>query len=228
MRAPLMKYAFAKYAVAGALALSLAAGGAVVAQAALTQNPAEVRAGDYALESSHGKITWSVSHFGLSTYTGQFVNVKAELKLDPANPSASTLTATVPLTDVAPNDDRLKAHLQTADFFDTANHPTATFVSRSVTVDPSDPNEATVVGDLTLRGVTKPVTLDVDAFAEGRPVSVYGYFQDYSGRLGKGSDGLLRSRFGITFSDDDLHPDVFATVGSLTYMVQQQLIDQPT
>ena len=58
MRAPLMKYAFAKYAVAGALALSLAAGGAVVAQAALTQNPAEVRAGDYALESSHGKSVW--------------------------------------------------------------------------------------------------------------------------------------------------------------------------
>lgn len=48
------------------------------------------------------------------------------------------------------------------------------------------------------------VTLDVDAFADGRPVSVYGYFRDYSGRLGKGSDGLLRSRFGITFSDGNL------------------------
>ena len=147
-----MRTPFMKYALAGALALSLAAGGAVVAQAALTTNPAEVTAGNYDLESSHGKITWSVNHFGLSTYTGQFVNVKAQLKLDPANPSASTLTATIPLTDVAPNDDRLKAHLQTADFFDTANHPTATFVSRSVTVDPSDRNEATVVGDLTLKG----------------------------------------------------------------------------
>ena len=110
-----MRTPFVKYALAGALALSLAAGGAVVAQAALTTNPTEVTAGNYDLESSHGKITWSVNHFGLSTYTGQFVNVKAELKLDPANPSASTLTATIPLTDVAPNDDRLKAHLQTAD-----------------------------------------------------------------------------------------------------------------
>ena len=53
------------------------------------------------------------------------------------------------------NSDGLDAHLQTADFFDTANHPTATFVSRSVTIDPSDPSEATVVGDLTLRGVTR-------------------------------------------------------------------------
>ena len=98
-----MRTSFMKYAVAGAAALSLVAGGAVVAQAALTKNPAEVTAGTYDLESSHGKITWSVNHFGLSTYTGQFVNVKAVLKLDPANPSASTLTATVPLTDVAPN-----------------------------------------------------------------------------------------------------------------------------
>ncbi len=193
MRAPLMKYAFAKYAVAGALALSLAAGGAVVAQAALTQNPAEVRAGDYALESSHGKITWSVSHFGLSTYTGQFVNVKAELKLDPANPSASTLTATVPLTDVAPNDDRLKAHLQTADFFDTANHPTATFVSRSVTVDPSDPNEATVVGDLTLRGVTKPVTIEVEFNAAGSVMGAYKAGFD-------GEATIKRSDFGINYA----------------------------
>ena len=121
-----MRTPFMKYAVVGAAALSLIAGGAVVAQAALTKNPAEVTAGTYDLESSHGKITWSVNHFGLSTYTGQFVNVKAVLKLDPANPSASTLTATIPLTDVAPNDDRLKAHLQTADFFDTAQYPTAT------------------------------------------------------------------------------------------------------
>ncbi|MEN5362022.1 YceI family protein [Brevundimonas intermedia] len=192
MRTPFMKYA-AKYAIAGALALSLAAGGAVVAQAALTKNPAEVTAGNYDLESSHGKITWSVNHFGLSTYTGQFVNVKAELKLDPANPSASTLTATIPLTDVAPNDDRLKAHLQTADFFDTANHPTATFVSRSVTVDSDDANEATVVGDLTLRGVTKPVTIEVEFNGAGTVMGAY-----KSGFDGEAT--IKRSDFGINYA----------------------------
>ena len=192
MRTPFMKYA-AKYAVAGALALSVAAGGAVVAQAALTKNPAEVTAGNYDLESSHGKITWSVNHFGLSTYTGQFVNVKAELKLDPANPSASTLTATIPLTDVAPNDDRLKAHLQTADFFDTVNHPTATFVSRSVTVDSDDANEATVVGDLTLRGVTKPVTIEVEFNGAGTVMGAY-----KSGFDGEAT--IKRSDFGINYA----------------------------
>ena len=77
-----MRTPFMKYAVAGAAALSLVAGGAVVAQAALTKNPAEVTSGTYDLDSGHGKITWSVNHFGLSTYTGQFVNVKAELEIE--------------------------------------------------------------------------------------------------------------------------------------------------
>ena len=179
--------------VAGALALSLIGGG-VVAQAALTKVPSEVTAGAYDLESSHGKITWSVNHLGFSTYYGQFVNVKAELKLDTANPANSSLTATIPLTDVNPADDRLKAHLQTADFFDTANHPTATFVSRSVTVDSDDANEATVVGDLTLRGVTKPVTIEVE-FNQAGP-SMGGVYK-------AGFDGeatIKRSEFGINYA----------------------------
>ncbi len=179
--------------LAGAIALSLIGGGAVVAQAALTQNPAEVRAGDYALDSGHGKITWSVDHLGFSTYYGQFVNVEAQLTLDPANPSASTLTATIPLTDVAPNDDRLKAHLQTADFFDTANHPTATFVSRSVTVDAEDPTEATVVGDLTLRGVTRPVTIEVEFNQAGAAMGAYKAGFD-------GEATIKRSEFGIDYA----------------------------
>lgn len=180
--------------IAAAAAFTLMAGGAVVAQAALTRTPSEVRAGAYALDSSHGKITWSVDHLGFSTYVGQFVNVEATLNLDPANPSASTLTATIPLTDVAPNSDGLKAHLQTPDFFDTANHPTATFVSRSVTVDAEDPTEAVVVGDLTLRGVTRPVTMEVE-FNQAGP-SMGGVYK-------VGFDGeatIKRSEFGVNFA----------------------------
>lgn len=179
--------------VAGALALSLFGGG-VVAQAALTKVPSEVTAGAYELDPGHGKITWSVNHLGFSTYYGQFVNVEAELKLDTAHPANSTLTATIPLTDVNPANDALKAHLQTPDFFDTANHPTATFVSRSVTLDGDDANEATVVGDLTLRGVTKPVTIEVE-FNQAGP-SMGGVYK-------AGFDGeatIKRSDFGINYA----------------------------
>jgi len=182
-----------RFAAVGVASLALLSGGAVVAQAALTQTPSEVTAGAYKLDSDHGKITWSVSHLGFSTYTGQFVNVQAQLSLNASNPSASTLTATIPLTDVASGNEALNHHLQTADFFDTANHPTATFVSRSVTVDPSDPTEATVVGDLTLRGVTKPVTIEVE-FNQAGPSMGNTYKAGFDGEA-----TIKRSDFGITY-----------------------------
>ncbi len=179
--------------LAGALALGLIGGGTVIAQSAATKVPAEVQAGTYKLDPGHGKITWSVDHLGFSTYVGQFVNVSADLTLDPANPSASTLTATVPLTDVAPNDDALKAHLQTPDFFDTARFPTATFVATSIVVDPEDPTEAEVTGDLTLHGVTRPVTMEVE-FNQAGPSMGGAYRVGFDGET-----TIKRSDFGMSY-----------------------------
>ncbi|CAN5403637.1 YceI family protein [soil metagenome] len=189
----------------GAAALVLVAG-AVGAQTATTQNPVEVQAGTYTLDPAHGKITWSVKHLGFSTYYGQFLNVAADLTIDPANPSASTLSATVPIADIAPNNDALKAHLQTPDFFDAAQFPTATFKATSVTLDHDDASEADVVGDLTIRGVTRPVTLEVK-FNQAGPYMGKGY------RIGfDGETTIKRSDFGVSFglqyglSDDvELH-----------------------
>jgi polyisoprenoid-binding protein YceI len=178
--------------LAGLLSAGLLAGGAV-AQQSLTRTPAEVQAGSYKLDPEHGKITWSVDHLGFSTYVGQFVNVQADLTLDTANPANSRLTATIPLTQVDSNSDGLDAHLQTPDFFDTANHPIATFVSRSVTVDVDDPAQATVVGDLTLRGVTRPVTMEVEFNQAGQAMGAYKAGFD-------GEATIRRSDFGIDFA----------------------------
>ena len=193
---------FVRYAIAGAAAAALLTSGAVVARTQTTQVPAEVRAGAYALDSDHGKITWSVSHMGFSTYYGQFVNVQAALNLDPANPSASTLTATIPLTDVASNSDGLNGHLQTPDFFDTANHPTATFRSTRIVIDPSDPTEADVHGELTLRGVTKPVVMEVE-FNQAGPSMGGAYRVGFDGEA-----TVKRSEFGITYGVPMLGDDV--------------------
>ncbi len=182
----------ARSSVAGVLALGLI-GGVVTAQTATTRIPAEVQAGSYKLDASHGKITWKVNHLGFSTYVGQFINVSADLTLDPANPSNSTLTATVPLADVAPNDDGLKRHLQTPDFFNTAEFPTATFVAKSIVVDRDDPNEADVIGDLTLHGVTRSVTLEVE-FNQAGPSMGNTYKVGFDGEA-----TIRRSDFGMSY-----------------------------
>jgi polyisoprenoid-binding protein YceI len=182
----------ARTAAFGAFALVLAAG-AVGAQTATTQNPAEVQAGTYKLDSSHGKITWSVKHLGFSTYYGQFTNVSADLTLDPANPSAATLTATVPIADVNPANDQLKGHLQTADFFDAAQFPTAAFKATSIVVDKDDASEAAVTGDLTIRGVTRPVTLAVK-FNQAGPSMGNTYKVGFDGEA-----TVKRSDFGVSY-----------------------------
>lgn len=179
-------------ALISAAALTLVASGGVVAQNAFTKNPAEVEAGDYTLDSSHGKISWKIDHLGFSDYIGQFVNVKAELKLDPANPANSSLTATIPIADIAPNDDALKRHLLNADFFDVENHPTATFRSTRIEIDADDPDEADVYGELTIKGITRPVLLQVDFNQAGNMRGTYRAGFDAEARI-------KRSDFGITY-----------------------------
>lgn len=181
----------ARSALFGVVALSLVAGG-VIAQSAFTQNPAEVRAGSYTLDSAHGKITYKINHLGFSTYIGQFAGVEANLTLDPANPSASTLTATVPVAGHDNTSEGLKTHLQSADFFDAAQFPNITFVATSITVDSDDPTEADVVGNLTIKDVTRPVTLEVEFNQAGEQRGQY--------RVGfDGETTIKRSDFGMTY-----------------------------
>jgi polyisoprenoid-binding protein YceI len=177
---------------AGAVALSLMAGGAVVAQSVMTKNPAEVQSGTYALDASHGKITYYVDHLGFSTYVGQFTGVEAQLVLDSANPTNSTLTASIPLAKASLDDEGLNRHLQTADFFDVANHPVASFRSTRIVLDDEDKNEADVYGELTLRGVTREVKIEVEFNQAGANRGTY--------RAGfDGEAKIKRSDFGITY-----------------------------
>lgn len=95
-------------------------------------SPLEIRAGRYELDSSHGKITWSVDHLGFSTYVGQFTAVEAELGLDPANPALSTLSASVATRSIGTLNDALDTHLRSEDFLDVERYPEASFVSTGI------------------------------------------------------------------------------------------------
>lgn len=166
------------------------------------QNAApKVEAGNYKLDKRHAKIVWNVNHMGFSIYYGEFTNFDATLTLDPAKPDASKLNVTIDVKSVSTNDADLDKHLNAADFFDTANHPTATFVSTSV--QPTGATTAKVTGDFTLRGVTKPLTLDVTLLGAGpHPMSkapVAGF--SATGTIKRSDFGV---KYGVPMVGDDV------------------------
>lgn len=168
----------------------LSISGAAVAQSTLTKAPAEVRAGTYVLDPSHSKVTWAVSHFGFSTYVGQFTGTAATLTVDPKAPGASKLDVTVKTDSVGTLNPALDTHLKTPDFLDVAKFPTATFKATSVR--PTGARTADIAGNLTLHGVTKPVTIA----AEFNQAGVNPIDKKYS--LGfAGSAKIKRTDFGI-------------------------------
>lgn len=191
-----------KFVFVAALALAGVSAGAIGQTAdTIVHDPAAVRAGTYVLDPSHGKITWSVSHMGFSSYVGQFTDVSGTLKLDPKMPSASTLNATVETDSVGTLNEALDHHLKTADFLDTAAFPTAKFAASRIRM--VDADSAEIDGNLTLRGVTKPITILADFNQAGvNPVD---------GKYSVGFDGharIKRSEFGVSYGLPMLGDDV--------------------
>ena len=160
------------------------------AQAQVSKAPADVRGGTYVADPNHSKITWSITHFGFSTYVGQFPSVMANLKLDPKALAATTLDATIDTAKLGTLNTALDTHLKSADFLDVAKFPQATF--KATSVKSTGERTAEITGDLTLHGVTKPVTLQA-TFNQGgiNPID-----KKYS--LGFQAQGVIkRSEFGV-------------------------------
>ncbi|MCW2283894.1 polyisoprenoid-binding protein YceI [Rhodoblastus acidophilus] len=131
---------------------------AVLAAApALADGAKSVKAGEYTIDSAHSQVLFSVSHFGLSNFSGGFSGVEGKLKLDPAKQLNSQLEVSVATGTVATPVDKLTGELRDPEWLDAAQFPKATFVSKKVTQTGAE--TADIAGELTLHGVTKPVTL---------------------------------------------------------------------
>lgn len=153
-----------------------------------------IPAGDYKLDPAHASLVFTVSHLGFSNYTSSFGKFTADLKLDPANPGAAALNATVDPASLQlfnPPKGFLE-ELKGKDWVNTAEFPQITFKSTSVSV--TGKNDADVTGDLTLHGVTKPVTLKM-TYNGGYAGHVY----EPNARIGFSAHGVFkRSDFGIS------------------------------
>jgi polyisoprenoid-binding protein YceI len=148
---------------AGAIGALLLAG---AGSAALAQTVAkDVKAGVYKVEPYHTQINFTVSHFGLSNYSGVLTGASGSLKLDPAKPENSKLEVSVDAATVLTTAQKLTDELKGVEWLDAAKYPQASFVSTKVT--PTGANQATIAGELTLHGVTKPLTLKAHLVGAG-------------------------------------------------------------
>ena len=145
--------------------LVLAVGLALVAVPASAQLATDVPAGTFKVDPAHASLTWRVLHMGLANYTARFTKLDATLTLDPAKPEAAKLTATIDPASIKtdypfPEKENFdKVLFESAKWFNGGVAKSITFTSTGVKM--TGAKTADVTGDLTLLGVTKPVTLKV-------------------------------------------------------------------
>ncbi len=133
---------------------------ALIASAIVLVSILPAAAESWDIDSSHSAAQFSVKHLAISNVRGEFHNVKGTVEWDGKSPAGVKIDASIDMTTVDTRDAKRDEHLKGPDFFDAAKFPTMTFKSKKASA--SGPGKMKIVGDLTLRGVTKEVTLDVD------------------------------------------------------------------
>lgn len=118
------------------------------------------------IDPSHSHASFSVKHMMISTVKGQFKVLSGKLHIDEQNPDKSWVEAQVEAASVDTSDANRDGHLRSPDFFDVEKYPVITF--KSTKVEHIDGEEYKVLGDLTIRGVTKPVTFKAEYSGQGK------------------------------------------------------------
>jgi polyisoprenoid-binding protein YceI len=139
-------------AAACALALSAFAGAACAATETLN------------IDNGHSRVGFSIRHF-FTPVRGEFKNVSGTIEVDQANLNATRVSVEIETASINTNNDRRDADLRSDNFFDAEKNPKITFVSKSVDIKGT---KGTMTGDLTMHGVTKPVTLNVEVGGFGK------------------------------------------------------------
>lgn len=112
----------------------------------------------YTIDPGHTATVFSWSHFGFSTPSANFSDIQGTITVDNEKPANSSVNVTIPVSSINTNVKALDEHIQKAEFFDVEKYPNITF--KSTKVQALGKNKYKITGDLTIKGVTKPVVLD--------------------------------------------------------------------
>lgn len=122
--------------------------------------PLFAQTADWQIDSAHSATQFSVRHMMVSTVRGQFGKTSGVVNFDPKNPAQAKVDVTVDVASIDTREPKRDAHLKGADFFDVQQFPTMTFKSKRI--EAPGAGRLRMAGDLTMRGVTREVTFDVE------------------------------------------------------------------
>ncbi len=145
------------------------------------------------VDPSHSQVGFGVKHLVISTVRGEFKTYSGKIALDEADVTKSTVEATIDVNSIDTKVADRDAHLRSPDFFDAAKYPSMTF--RSTKVAKAGKGKLKVTGDLTLRGVTKPVVLEVATTPEVKGM------QGEARRGFAATTKISRKAFGLTWNN---------------------------
>ena len=131
---------------------------ALAASAAIAATPVLAAPQTYNIDSSHAQVIFSYEHLGFSTTYGMFSGFEGTVTLDEEDPAASSIEIEIPVKSMITGWDARTQHFLSPDFFNVADAPVATFTTTSV--EPTGDMTANITGDITINGVTKPLTLE--------------------------------------------------------------------
>jgi polyisoprenoid-binding protein YceI len=178
--------------LADRLVRPLALGAAI----ALVAAPALAEPVPYRIDKSHFSIVFNADHIGYGATWGMFLDGEGSFLFDEEARTLSDLTVTIDANSVFTNHERRDGHLRSEDFLDTGSHPAISFVMTDAVAESE--TTGTVTGDLTLRGVTRPVTLDVTL----NKIGAYPWGDNYV--VGVTAETTIRrSEWGMTYAVED-------------------------
>jgi polyisoprenoid-binding protein YceI len=149
--------------------------------------------GTWQLDPYHTQVEFSAKHLGMMTVRGHFAEVSAKADIDPDHPEAASVEVTISAASIRTNHEVRDNDLRSENFLDVANFPTITF--KSTHVEPTGPDTYALTGDLTIKGNTRPVTLQVTKYGEFNDPGMMGH------RIAYGATGRInRKDFGLSFS----------------------------
>ena len=173
--------------------------------------------GSWQLDPYHTQVEFSAKHLGMMTVRGHFADVSATADIDPDNPEAAQVEVTIQAASVHTNHEVRDNDVRSSNFLDVENFPTITFKSTGVRTAGADLYELT--GDLTIKGTTKPVTLEVAKYGEFNDPGMMGHRIAYNAHT-----KIDRRDFGLTFNM--LLDGRWVVSDEIQIMIEGELVEQ--